>query len=237
MVSESGKPLQGSTPNHSPIPGPPPPPRNDSLNITKNPVSSGPSTPVVVCPTQRHSSLDKSQKQSITSALSNVLQHTRSPDKPLSPSSPFNNTMFSIGNMSPHALHSTGSTDLNHLHKVMSPKDTKSPPESAVSITPESGRQRKQPPPLVKQGSLYISPRKLSAAGLPPMDVCGSLHKRKAGQILKAGGVNSGDLSGSRSNLLEAIQKGIQLRKVYTFDHNAICHVHCTFVHCVVVCN
>ena len=67
---------------------------------------------------------------------------------------------------------------------------------------------------IIKQGSLYISPRKLSTAGVPPQDFGGGLHKRKAGQILKAGGVDSGDLSGSRSNLLEAIRKGIQLRKV-----------------------
>lgn len=212
-----------STPSYGPVPGPPPPPRNDSLNnVTKKPVqvslSSGPSVPSEA-PVLRHSSLDASQKQSIASALTNVLERTRikelptSPKNPLSPSSPMSSTAFSPHNISPSAL---PSTNLSHVRNLMSPEGvgflTRSP-ANMVSIAVESDRRRR-PPPLIKQGSLYISPRKLSVAGFSPLDDVGYPHKRKAGQILKAGGVDSGDFSGSRSNLLEAIRKGIQLRKV-----------------------
>lgn len=238
-----------STPTNGPIPGPPPPPRNDSLNTLKKPVqaslSCGPSLLSSVAPaTQRHSSLDATQKESIASALSNVLEHTLvrelpnkpasphkplSPIKPLSPSSPWNSTAFSTGDASPSALPPSGSANLNRIHKIMSPEGVKllagSPGNVAVSVATESDRKRR-PPPLLKQGSLYISPRKLSVVGLTSPDDIGYSHKRKAGQILKAGGVDSGDLSGSRSNLLEAIRKGIQLRKVESFcyKYHSLCN-------------
>ena len=242
MVSENDTsgPLERvkSTPTNGSIPGPPPPPRNDSLNAPKKRIqlslSSDPSQPSANAapPTQRHSSLDATQKESIASALSNVLDRTLirelsnkspspnkplSPSKPMSPSSLWSSRTFSTGDASPSALPPSGSANLSHIHEVMSPERvallTGSPGNVSVSVATESDRRRR-PPPLLKQGSLYISPRKLSVVGLAPPDDVGYSHKRKAGQILRAGGVDSGDLSGSRGNLLEAIRKGIQLRKV-----------------------
>lgn len=225
--SDSANPAtSNSAPNCNPVPGPPPPPRNDSLNTVKNAaqnsLSSGPATPGMAHAAQRHSSLDISQKENVASALNTVLKriHTKE-ELPTSPQShhtsfsPSSNAMFSIDDVSPSVM--PHDTNMNRAHKVTSPVGVSPPTTSSenttVSITTES--ERKQgPPPLIKQGSLYISPRKLTVTGLQPLEYDGSVLKRKAGQILKAGGVDSGDLTGSRSNLLEAIRKGIQLRKV-----------------------
>lgn len=214
VLKSSDSTISTSKVAHSLVPGPPPPPRNDSLN-GKTSLSDPPTAGAAgASTTQRHSSLDTSQKESIASALSNVLKRKQlpnSPDKPLSPSSPLRSTAFSKDGFSPVGL------PPNRIHQVMSPNDIELTERSSdtvyVSTTSESNRKRR-PPPLIKQGSLYISPRKLSVAGFPSPDDVRSRHQRKAGQILKAGGVDSGDLSGSRSNLLEAIRKGIQLRKV-----------------------
>ena len=79
--------------------------------------------------------------------------------------------------------------------------------------------QLKPRPPLLKQGSLYISPRKVNVNHLtaPPTNGYDDLEsggKLRASQILRAGGVSDGDLSSSHDDLLAAIRKGLQLKKV-----------------------
>ena len=81
------------------------------------------------------------------------------------------------------------------------------------------GSQPKPRDPLLKQGSLYVSPRKINASHLKvPLangyDDLESGSKLRASQILRAGGVSDGDLSRSHDDLLAAIRKGLQLKKV-----------------------
>lgn len=68
-------------------------------------------------------------------------------------------------------------------------------------------------PPLLKQESLYISPRKQTLT-VDSVERESSLVTLRASQILEAGGIRGGDLSSSRLDLLAAIRKGIQLHKV-----------------------
>lgn len=172
--------------NHTPVVGPPPPPRNDSLNVR----SSVQCSPLPSAP-QRHSSLDANQRESIASALTSVLKSTPTKELPDSP-------------LSPPVINKTTSIT-QPQEKAFSPWSH----DTRISVSAEKDTRPR--PPMVKQSSLYISPRKLSVSSVPHME---DNLRRKTGQILKASGINSVDLSGSRSNLLEAIRKGIQLRKV-----------------------
>lgn len=83
---------------------------------------------------------------------------------------------------------------------------------------PESiGAQPPKLKPLVRKGSLYISPRKqqmIEQSLQVPTDIDPSGFNKRASLILKAGGVDKSDLSDDRSGLLDAIRKGIQLKKV-----------------------
>ncbi len=84
-------------------------------------------------------------------------------------------------------------------------------------------------PTLARKGSLYISPQKLhrrqSQQNLnapdwfplspPPQPITEEAnYNKRASQILKAGGVDSGSLVTDRSTLLEAIRTGLELKKV-----------------------
>ena len=74
--------------------------------------------------------------------------------------------------------------------------------------------------PMLRNDSLYISPRKQSIIALSiPVNIEESAEEdtnKRSSRILKAGGVGDGDIdiTSTRSNFLVAIQKGIQLRKV-----------------------
>ena len=68
-------------------------------------------------------------------------------------------------------------------------------------------------PPLLKQESLYISPRKQTLT-VDSIENESNTYTHRASQILAAGGIRGGDLSSSRRDLLAAIRKGIQLHKV-----------------------
>ena len=88
-----------------------------------------------------------------------------------------------------------------------------------VTSQHDQGLQPKPHPPLLKQGSLYISPRKINASHFTAPRTNGyddleSGSKLRASQILRAGGVSDGDLSRSHDDLLAAIHKGLQLKKV-----------------------
>lgn len=69
---------------------------------------------------------------------------------------------------------------------------------------------------IARQGSLYISPLKLSGLTSPEGHMTSDEHgfNKRAGQILKAGGVDNGTLEDSRNDLLVAIRRGLQLKKV-----------------------
>ena len=88
-------------------------------------------------------------------------------------------------------------------------------PSSPLQITPSSppiimnGHVPGPPPPYLRRDSLYISPRKQSLT-LSTADK----KRLRASQILETGGIRGGDLSSSRMDLLEAIRKGIQLKRV-----------------------
>ena len=88
-----------------------------------------------------------------------------------------------------------------------------------VTLQHVQGSQPKPRDPLLKQGSLYVSPRKINANHLKAPHANGyddleSGSKLRASQILRAGGVSDGDLSRSHDDLLAAIRKGLQLKKV-----------------------
>ena len=197
-----------STKTYSPVPGPPPPPRSDSLNVKNDtPVSS--SISCTVHNFQSHTSLDTSLNESVASGPDKTL--SGSPHMPGSfPNPNLTHSCNTEEVSSPKASH-VSDNNYSNSGEVLSPWDKDSAfMEDSCSV--DIGG-RKQPPPLIKQGSLYISPRKLSVTSYSHSE---DINKRKKpGQILKAGGIHSVDLSGSRSNLLEAIRKGIQLRKVF----------------------
>ena len=73
-----------------------------------------------------------------------------------------------------------------------------------------------------RQGSLYISPLKLSGLTSPDshMTIDEPGFNKRAGQILKAGGVDNGTLEVSRNDLLVAIRTGLQLKKVLDMFSN-----------------
>lgn len=219
-----------STLKFIPVPGPPPPPRSDSLSVKSSAQNSLFSSSMVHKP-QQHGTLDASQEESVASAVSKSL-----PGSPCTPADQAYSSNVEEGS-SPIQPDITD-TNHNHSEEVISPheEDSVSTEDTVMSIAGDTGMIQR-PVQLIKQDSLYISPRKLSIASHPyPEDV----SKRKThGEILRAGGiVHSVDLSGSRSNLLEAIRKGIQLRKVF-YAHNCnynmflvVSHL-CTMVHLI----
>ena len=88
------------------------------------------------------------------------------------------------------------------------------PPEVMLSSPPPMTVNGRIPPPLLRRDSLYISPRKQSLK-IETIDNRANLNQLRVSQILEMGGISGGgDLSNSRMNLLEAIQKGIQLKQV-----------------------
>lgn len=99
-----------------------------------------------------------------------------------------------------------------------SPHQSHTAQEPIVEQAPESiGAQPPKLKPLVRKGSLYISPRKqqmIEQSLQVPTDIDPSGFNKRASLILKAGGVDKSDLSDDRSGLLDAIRKGIQLKKV-----------------------
>ena len=92
---------------------------------------------------------------------------------------------------------------------------------TTAEITPSSpstphmiinGPTRDVPPPYIHHDSLYISPRKQSLT-IDKSNIT-NLNRLRASQILETGGIQDGDLSSSRMDLLEGIRKGIQLKQV-----------------------
>lgn len=184
-----GSPLQ-LAPNLSPVSGPPPPPpRGDSLSTTKS--SEVNATP------------------------------------PISP--PSSTSLFSND---PPTLSSTLAMNPLHASPFSIPEDTGAPTSfggipfnSAAAVTPSTFHAQTSRPkpraPLLKQGSLYISPRKQSimdftqlTLSMPGADGTDNKDKLRASQILHAGGVSNSDMSSDRDDLLAAIRKGLQLKKV-----------------------
>ncbi len=93
-------------------------------------------------------------------------------------------------------------------------------PQPVSKPQPASAKAR---PPLVRKDSLYISPlklhrrqskHKLNIDQLPTLLSETDDSNKRASQILKAAGVESGSLADDRVDLLVAIRTGIQLKKV-----------------------
>lgn len=80
-------------------------------------------------------------------------------------------------------------------------------PQMTITSPPRTRRYS-----FMRQESLYISPRKQSLT-INAIDIANS-RRLRASQILQTGGITEGDLSSSRMDLLAAIRKGIQLKKV-----------------------
>ena len=93
------------------------------------------------------------------------------------------------------------------------PQGGSSAPNFIPDVRISSPISPKLMPQLVKQESLYISPRKQSLTA-NAVERNTSRNSLRASQILAAGGIYGGDLSSSRMDLLEAIRKGIQLHNV-----------------------
>lgn len=97
-------------------------------------------------------------------------------------------------------------TSVNQVsHDEIPNTPTVSVPEMSITSPPRSGRHL-----YTRQDSLYISPRKQSLT----INTIDNSHLLRASQILLTGGITEGDLSSSRMDLLAAIRKGIQLKKV-----------------------
>lgn len=88
-------------------------------------------------------------------------------------------------------------------HEMPNAPNTVSIPE--ITTPPRTGRHL-----YTRQDSLYISPRKQSLN----INTFDNSQLLRASQILQTGGITEGDLSSSRMDLLAAIRKGIQLKKV-----------------------
>ena len=118
-----------------------------------------------------------------------IQRNTSSPQLPMVPIQE-NEMMTSVNQMS---------------HEEIPNTPTVSIPEMTIMSPLRSGRHL-----YTRQDSLYISPRKQSLT----ISTIDNSHLLRASQILQTGGITEGDLSSSRMDLLVAIRKGIQLKKV-----------------------
>lgn len=205
---------------------------------------SGPATPGSTHAAKRHSTLDSDTRESVATALSDVLNNMKrkslTKHQGLSPilKNPENSNYFAKeGQQTPVAngdlnrtLTPGKSSPIKKFEKIMSPIESAPPIDLDETLTsfekpqPEFGTftsaQHKENVRVARlrsrQGSLYISPQKLSGFQ-SPQDHCTvdehGFHKR-ADQILKAGGVDNRALEETRVDLLTAIRKGLQLKKV-----------------------
>ena len=192
---------------------------------------SGPATPGTAHTAQTHSSLDTERRQSMATALNEVLANMSRRSFPLSPTSPpplvngdLNKTLTPDKNKTLSPVDRTpqgrGVVDLDTTLTPFdsSPQFRMSPINATASpLTGTFGPSPRGKVPSSKRrfskrkSSLYISPYKLTEVN--ETGYHGFNHR--ASQILKAGGVdNAGVLEDNRSDLLVAIRKGIQLKKV-----------------------